>query len=97
VCLSACVISLSSAALPSSSLECLESACKKGNAAAVVARTRNSASEVLSSPAIGAQLLYAAPSHLVCTISGYRQYVMAIVDHSPALDTISDRALYKPS
>jgi hypothetical protein len=28
--------------------------------------------QVLSSAAIGAQLLYAAPSHLACTISGYR-------------------------
>jgi hypothetical protein len=25
--------------------------------------------------AVDAQLLYAAPSHLVCTISGYRQYL----------------------
>jgi hypothetical protein len=28
---------------------------------------------VLSFAAINAQLFYAAPSHLVCTISGYRQ------------------------
>jgi hypothetical protein len=31
--------------------------------------------QVLSFAAVDAQLLYAAPSHLVCTISGYRQYV----------------------
>jgi hypothetical protein len=30
---------------------------------------------VLSFAAINAQLLYPAPGHLVCTISGYRQYV----------------------
>jgi hypothetical protein len=30
--------------------------------------------QVLSFAAIDAQLLYAAPSHLVCTISVYRQY-----------------------
>jgi hypothetical protein len=29
--------------------------------------------KVLSLAGIDAQLLYAAPSHLVCTISGYRQ------------------------
>jgi hypothetical protein len=47
---------------------------------------------VLSFAAIAAQLLYAAPDHLVCTISGYRQYLWVLAPSSSCASWASSAA-----